>query len=146
LCGNIHYTIYILFLLQPKAEESIEDNKDDIKEHAMEEEEEKPVPEVVPEVEAAKPLEAAEQRIEMEEEEEEEEEGEPKYIPRLLDGAGKGIPDTIFTGISYRQCCGTVAIFTVLVPTFEKLRFWFRFRLLISYGNLSRNPGFGSMG
>ncbi len=86
----VHYALYLLFLLQPTAEESIEDNKDDIKEHAMEEEEEeKPVPEVVPEVEAAKPPEATEQRIEMEEEEEEEE-GEPKYIPRLLDGAGKG--------------------------------------------------------
>ncbi len=115
LCGTpVQYgilyhicAIYILLLLQPKAEATIEDNKDDIKEHAMEEEEEKPVPEVVPEGEAVKPPEAAEQRIEMEEEEEEEEEGEPKYIPRLLDGAGKGIPVTIFISYSIRQCCGS---------------------------------------
>jgi hypothetical protein len=104
---------YTLLLLQPKEEESMEDSKDDIKEHVMEEEEEKrkPVAEVVPEVEAAKSPEAAEQRVEMEAEEEE---GEPKYIPRLLDGAGKGIPMTIFCSFTQLEIgAGTCTIFSV---------------------------------
>ncbi len=32
-----------------------------------------------------------------------------------------------------QQCCGALTIFTVPVPTFDK--FWFRFRLLTSYGS-----------
>ncbi len=44
------------------------------------------------------------------------------------------------TELRWKQCCGTVIIFTVPVPTFEKLRF--RFRLLTKYGS---DSGSGSV-